>query len=131
MLKPKIRYTAGEILEKKSNTIFTNPVIEQVVNYIKQEYSEYVFLDKERLRNLERRVSELEKELEKIKETPRDVIIVEEMDMKTAKQKVLEYTEKNKIFDIEELHKNIRCELSLLIEIIDQLKKEGRIIEEK
>jgi len=59
-----------------------------------------------------------------------NVIIIEEMNMKTAKQKVLEYTQKHKIFDIGELHQNIKCDIKLLIKIIDELKKEGKIIEE-
>lgn len=58
------------------------------------------------------------------------MLLMKKMDAKAVKQKVLEYTEKHKIFDIEELHQNIGCKLSLLVDVIDQLKKEGRIVEE-
>ena len=52
------------------------------------------------------------------------------MERKTVKQKVLEYTDHHRVFDIEELHREIRCDIHLLIEVIDELKKEGRIKED-
>ncbi|MFQ6120927.1 MAG: hypothetical protein ACE5KE_13720 [Methanosarcinales archaeon] len=51
------------------------------------------------------------------------------MDKDTAKQKVLKYMEEHKTSDIAELHKNIRCDIRLLIKIIDELISEGRIAE--
>ena len=38
------------------------------------------------------------------------VIIVEEMDKNTAKQKVLDFMRSNKTSDIAELHENIKCD---------------------
>jgi len=72
----------------------------------------------------------INKKINDLKNFQNKIVIIEEMDMKTAKERVLEYTQKHKVFDIEELHQNIRCELKLLIKIIDDLKKEGRITEE-
>jgi hypothetical protein len=55
------------------------------------------------------------------------IIMVEEMDMTTAKQKVIEFMKEHKTSDIEELHENIRCDISILIKIIDELIAEGSI----
>lgn len=56
------------------------------------------------------------------------VIIVEEMDKSTAKQRVFDFMKEHKTSDIEELHENIRCDIQLLIEIIDELCAEGAIL---
>lgn len=57
------------------------------------------------------------------------VIIVEEMDKNTAKQKVLDFMRSHKTSDIAELHENIKCDIAVLIEIIDELCREGKIAE--
>ncbi len=58
-----------------------------------------------------------------------EIVIVEEMSKETARQKVLDYMREHKKSDIIELHKNIRCDVRLLVEIIDELRKEGKIEE--
>jgi hypothetical protein len=58
-----------------------------------------------------------------------EIVIVEEMSKETARQKVLDYMREHKRSDIIELHKNIRCDVRLLVEIIDELRKEGKIEE--
>lgn len=80
-------------------------------------------------------VSEMASMLKDIKEAfekdisnPR-VIIVEEMDKNTAKQKVLDFMRSRKTSDIAELHENIKCDIAMLIEIIDELCREGKIAE--
>ena len=82
---------------------------------------------------LAQEVSEMATVLKDIKEifekdisNPR-VIIVEEMDKNTAKQKVLDFMRCHKTSDVAELHENIKCDISLLIEIIDELCREGKI----
>ena len=44
-----------------------------------------------------------------------------------VKQKVLDYIREHKKSDITELHKNIGCDIRLLVEIIDELRREGKI----
>jgi len=56
-----------------------------------------------------------------------EIVIVGEMSKETARQKVLDYMREHKKSDIIELHKNIRCDVRLLVEIIDELRKEGKI----
>lgn len=138
MKKRKIHYGVSDVLNISSADInndiietgFIPPYIEEmIISILKQEYGEYIYLDRDRLKNVENRLSRVENRLDVLEKASKDIIIVEEMDMKTAKQKVLEYTKKHIDFDIEELHHNIRCELGLLIKIIDDLKKEGKIIE--
>ena len=60
--------------------------------------------------------------------TSSKVIIVEEMDKSTAKQRVLDFIKEHDTSDIEELHQNLRCEITLLIEIVDELLAEGVIL---
>lgn len=55
------------------------------------------------------------------------VIIVEEMDRSTAKQRVFDFMKEHGTSDIEEIHENVRCDIGLLIEIIDELCSEGTI----
>ena len=59
--------------------------------------------------------------------TTPEIVIVEEMGKETAKQKVLKYMREHKKSDVIELHKNIRCDIGLLVEIIDELRREGKI----
>jgi len=47
----------------------------------------------------------------------------------TVKQKVLDYMREHKKSDITELHENIGCDIGLLVEIIDELRSEGKIEE--
>jgi len=51
------------------------------------------------------------------------------MDKKTAKQKVLDFMRSHKTSDIAELHGNIKCDIAMLIEIIDELCEEENIAE--
>jgi len=80
-------------------------------------------------------VSEMTSILKEIKETfekdisnPR-IIIVEEMDKNSARQLVLDFMRSHKTSDIAELHENIKCDIAMLIEIIDELCREGKIAE--
>lgn len=56
---------------------------------------------------------------------------MQEMDKNTAKRKVLDFIKEHKTSDIAELHEAIKCDISMLIEIIDELCREGKIAEGK
>lgn len=58
-----------------------------------------------------------------------EMVIVEEMTKEEAKQKVIDYMREHKTSDIAELHKSIGCDIKLLVEIIDELRQEGKIEE--
>jgi len=73
-------------------------------------------------------LKDIQEAFEKDISNPR-VIIVEEMDKNTAKQKVLDFMRSHKTSDIAELHENIKCDIAMLIEIIDELCREGKIAE--
>lgn len=140
MKRKRIHYGVAEVLENPSENAENNVILHSehippyiegiVISVLEKEYGEYIFLDRERLENVECRLNEVEERLDDLEGLYKNIIIVEEMDMETAKQKILDYTEKHKVFDVEELHRNIRCDLGLLIKILDDLKKEGRIDEE-
>lgn len=46
----------------------------------------------------------------------------------TAKEKVIKYMEEHKTADTEELMTNVNIDLKLLVEIIDELKEEGKLV---
>jgi len=54
-------------------------------------------------------------------------IIIEQMDKDTAKNRVLEHIKEHKTSDIIELHKEIKCDIKMLIKILDELSAEGKI----
>jgi hypothetical protein len=71
-------------------------------------------------------LKDLKESFEKDISNPR-VIIVEEMDKNTAKQKVLDFMRSHKTSDISVLHENIKCDIAMLIEVIDELCRDGNI----
>jgi hypothetical protein len=78
---------------------------------------------------IEARVLELEKKVSKIEKTTthEKVVIIEEMDMATAKTKVSKYMKKHKKADTEELMENLKMDLRLLVDVLGELKKEGKL----
>lgn len=58
-----------------------------------------------------------------------EVVIIEEMDKEEAKNKISEYMEENRTADTEELMKNLKIDLRLLVEILDELREEGILVE--
>ncbi|MDP2767355.1 MAG: hypothetical protein Q8O41_07890 [Candidatus Methanoperedens sp.] len=54
-------------------------------------------------------------------------VIIEQMDKDTAKNRVLQHIKEHKTSDIIELHKEIKCDIKMLIEILDELSAEGKI----
>ena len=74
---------------------------------------------------LEARLSKLENVMGRIKEA--EVIVVEQMSKEEAKSKALEFIKEKRATDISELHKAVRCDIGILIEVIDELKEEGKI----
>lgn len=60
-------------------------------------------------------------------QSAQQTIIIEQMDKDTAKNRVLEHIKEHKTSDIIELHKEIKCDIKMLIEILDELSAEGKI----
>jgi hypothetical protein len=60
-------------------------------------------------------------------QSAQQTIIIEQMDKDTAKNRVLEHIKENKTSDIIELHKEIKCDIKMLIEILEELSEEGKI----
>jgi len=75
------------------------------------------------------KLENIEKRLDKAEPTSSEIIVIEEMSKGDAKQKVLEFIKEHKTSDIAELHKKIRCDISQLVEIMDELIREGKIEE--
>jgi len=96
--------------------------LSEIVNMLRSEIS--ILTNK--VDSLERNIASLSViETKNIPET----VIIEEMSKETARQMVLDYMREHKKSDIIELHKNIRCDIRLLVEIIDELRREGKIEE--
>jgi len=60
-------------------------------------------------------------------ESAQQTIIIEQMDKDTAKNRVFEHIKEHKTSDIVELHKEIKCDIRMLIEILEELSAEGKI----
>ena len=107
-------------------------VIQNVANTIFQKYLESQDWEKKKMEIYFNEFIKINKKLDLIlqetlkRETP-DIIITEQMNKENAKKKVLSFMKKNKTADIETLHKAIRCDIRLLIEIVDELISEGKI----
>ncbi len=71
--------------------------------------------------------AKLDESLSFNQQSAQQMIIIEEMDKDTAKSRVLEYIKEHETSDIIELHKEIKCDIKILIEILDELSAEGKI----
>jgi hypothetical protein len=96
----------------------------EIYNMLKSEIS--ILIDK--VDSLERNITPL---LLNVASPPTpEIVLVEEMSKETAKEKVLSYIREHKETDIEELHKNIGCCIEVLVEVVDELLREGKIGED-
>ncbi len=66
---------------------------------------------------------------QKKKEETMNIIITEQMTLEEAKKKVLDFIKKHGYTDISELHSAIKCDVQVLINVVDELIKEGKIKE--
>lgn len=82
----------------------------------------------ERDKILWEKLEKIEKRLMELEGFPHsETIIVQEMSKSKIKEEVLKFMKEHKISDIMELHQKIKCEIGQLIEIVDELIKEGKI----
>jgi hypothetical protein len=79
---------------------------------------------------LDNRLSSIEKRLENIENSidfRPEIIITEQMTLDEAKKKVLGFIKKHGYTDISELHSAIKCDIQVLIKVVDELIKEGKV----
>lgn len=79
---------------------------------------------------LDKRLTSIEKKLENIESSVQfrpEIIITEQMSREEAKEKVLRFIELHGKSDIAELHATVKCDMQLLVGIIDELIAEGKI----
>jgi len=96
----------------------------EIINMLRTEIS--MLMDK--VASLEKNITPLLSNI--ASSTTPEIVLVEEMSKETAKEKLLDYIRGHKKTDIVELHKNIHCDIRLLVEIIDELRIEGKIRED-
>lgn len=96
----------------------------EIIHMLRTEIS--MLMDK--VSSLERNITPLLSNI--ASPTTPEIVLVEEMSKETAKEKLLDYIRGHKKTDIVELHKNIHCDIILLVEIIDELRMEGKIRED-
>lgn len=85
----------------------------------------------EDFKRLEEEVNKIKTEIEQIKSnisvfSPK-IVIIEEKSKEQAKKEVEEYFKEHGAADIEELMLNLKIDVKTLVEIIDELKEEGKI----
>ena len=96
----------------------------EIINMLRTEIS--MLMDK--VSSLERNITPLLSNI--ASPTTPEIVLVEEMSKETAKEKLLDYIREHKKTDIVELHNNIHCDIGPLVEIIDELRMEGKIRED-
>ena len=62
-------------------------------------------------------------------EGPPGVIVFEQMSKDEVRSRVLDIVAEKETTDIAELHQTIRCDIRVLIEILDELREQGRLVE--
>lgn len=96
----------------------------EIINMLRTEIS--MLMDK--VASLEKNITPLLSNI--ASSTTPEIVLVEEMSKETAKENLLDYIRGHKKTDIVELHKNIHCDIRLLVKIIDELRIEGKIRED-
>jgi hypothetical protein len=56
-----------------------------------------------------------------------ELIVVEQIDKMTLKQRVFDFLKTHEDADIEQLHKSLKCDIGQLIEVVDELVSEKKI----
>lgn len=84
--------------------------------------------DIEELKNI---VNQLDSKVEELRGIFPKVVVVEEVPKEEARHRVLEYFKEHKTADIEELMLNLKIPVQTIVEIIDKLKREGKITTEE
>lgn len=83
------------------------------------------------INELQSSVKELQNKVEGLSIVSPKVVVVEEVPRQEAKRRVVEYFKEHGTADIEELMLNLKIRVQLLVDIIDELRKEGKISEEE
>ena len=81
----------------------------------------------EDIEDVKRSVERLSTELNKLGGVLPKVVVLEEISREEAKQRVEAYFKEHGTADIEELMLNLRIPVETIVEIIDDLKKEGKL----
>ncbi|HEV8594626.1 MAG TPA: hypothetical protein VGR51_03760 [Thermoplasmata archaeon] len=87
----------------------------------------------EQVMQLNQRVDALGREVEELHQSeadpPADLLVVEEISKDEVRSQVLRILAEKETTDIVELHETIRCDFGVLIEVIQDLRAEGRLTE--
>ena len=73
-------------------------------------------------------VKELDEKVEELRGFLPKVVVLEEISKEEGRKRVEEYFKKHGQADIEELMLNLKIPVQTLVEIIDELKKEGKLV---
>lgn len=119
-----------------AGTIAPDPLLQTEI--VSQRITQELFPHShDEFQQIERKIDEVNDRLEKLDNKieelrrfyPR-IVVVEEIPKDEAKHKVEEYFKENKEADIEELMINLKIPVEILVDIIDELKEEGKIASE-
>lgn len=76
---------------------------------------------------LESKVEQLRDEIRSLRALQPKIVYVEEVPLSDAKEKVVQYFEKHSEADLEELMINLKIPIRILVDVIDELRKEGTL----
>lgn len=98
-----------------------------VLPYSHQQFIKF----REDINELKSIVKELQNKFEGLLIVSPKVVVVEEVPKEEAKRRVEKYFEEHGTADIEELMLNLKIRVQTLVDIIDELRREGKISEEE
>jgi len=76
---------------------------------------------------LQSQVVQLRDEIRNLRGLQPQIVYVEEIPLSDAKEKVVQYFEEHSEADLEELMINLKIPVRILVDVIDELRKEGRL----
>jgi predicted transcriptional regulator len=98
----------------------------RVTEIFPHEHPQFKILENE-IADVKKSIDQLDSKVEELCGYLPKVVVIEEIPKEEAKKRVEEYFKKHGQADIEELMMNLKIPVQTLVEILDELKREGKI----
>jgi len=98
----------------------------KITQVFPHEHPEFKTLENE-ITDLKKSIDQLDDKVDELRGYSPKVVVIEEIPKEEARKKVEEYFKEHGTADIEELMMNLKIPVPTLVEILDDLKREGKI----
>jgi len=81
---------------------------------------------------LAQKIEDLDREVDALRTEvgePGDVLVIEQMSREQVRARVLEVLATGATTDVAQLHETIRCDIGVLLDVLDELRQAGQLIE--